>query len=470
MTYDYDLVVIGASPAGMLAARLASQWRSRVALVTQNTTPCLFIDGLGLINSSTHPLPHIPNNSRSFGDQVQWISSVSDHFHQKDHPDGLLHLGVDVIHGSGCFQPESPLKFTVTGRTLCSRRYLLASSSEPTPLSISGLKDCPYFTPQQLCHLPPQLLNELGSIIMVGNGPMAVVLAQVWRRGGCQVVLVPQCSSIIPTMDEQVVSILHAQLEADGIEILSDLRIETLETRGREIIMHLHDGPPIQANALVVVAPMQPVVEPLNLSTVGVKLNSKGCIQVNHRFQTNHPQIYACGNPIDGQVWDYIACHEATIAVRNALFGTRQQVDYGKIPKVVWTDPPLVTVGLTPEEAKKYWYYGQSLHILVLPYDQLMTAHFTDQTTGLCQMVVRDQILVGCQMIGAAAVEFSGAIALAIQHRLTLPQFAQLALVSPTYGEILHQTAMQWYDIQASYPRHQRWLETFFNWRRTGYW
>ncbi len=470
MTYDYDLVIIGASRAGMAAARLAAQWRSRVALVTHNTTPWPLTGGLGWasLHQSTFPLPLNPDLP-SLAVRSQWAATVSHHFSQADAPERLMALGVDVIDGVGAFHARPQLGLDVAGRTLRSRRYLIAVGTEPTDPPIPGLHDTPHLTPDRLLQLSPEEVSQYRHAIVIGANPTAIALAQAWQRSGCGITLVPQAAQILPTMDTQAAWLLQAQLEADGVQVLSPGDVTQVRQLDGQMWVQAGDRA-IAADTLLLVPPARLATAGLNLAAVGVRLNTTGGIWVSDRLQTTNPQIYACGNPIDGEVWEHIAGHEATTAVDNALFWPRRRVNPRTLPRVVWTEPPFVSVGLTVAQARRYWYYGQSLHVLQQPYKHLAAAHLRDQTTGFCQLIVRDRLVVGAQVVGAEAVELVGAIALAIQQRVPIDQLHRLATPSPTCAEILQQTAAQWQVAQAQQPWRRDWLETFFNWRRTGVW
>ncbi|QYO65014.1 hypothetical protein [Leptolyngbya sp. 7M] len=202
----------------------------------------------------------------------------------------------------------------------------------------------------------------------------------------------------------------------------------------------------------------------LNLEAAGVKWQPEG-IRVNRKLQTTNPRIYACGESLGGYVSAALDQHEVDVALHNALFLPTQSVDYSRIPWTLFTDPVLVRIGLTEPQARKL--YGEGVLVAQQSVRSLTTAQLSNNSSGFLKLIAshRGEIL-GAHAIAPQAQEWIGTLALAMQQRLPLKALAQLPQPSPTFAELIQQTA-----AQLQQQRRREWqrelLETWFNFRRS---
>jgi pyruvate/2-oxoglutarate dehydrogenase complex dihydrolipoamide dehydrogenase (E3) component len=499
MTVEYDLIVIGGSPVGAYAAAAATRLNARVALVEPQPPQLSWLyyaaiygqalARVGRVIQQVHSAPqlgiHYSTDSQQrqvpsvqLTEAMEWAQTFVHTCLEQNSPAILGSLGVDVITGTGEFCRRPHLGFVVNNRRLRSRAYLLATGSRPEIPNIDGLQTVSYFTPADIYqqglqeglqverlenNLQPSNLLQ-GGWLIIGDTPIAIELAQTLVRLQCQVTLVVSTAQILPKEDPEASRLVQAQLEAEGIRVLT----ESLVTQVRRIedkIWVQAGNRAIEADKILLATGQQPNVEALNLEGVGVKYARQG-LELNEKLQTTHPRIYACGDVTEGYQINHIAQYEASIALKNALFAPLFKVNYRGIPRAVLCDPQLARVGLTEVQARRR--YGKDVLVARQYFKTLDKAQLLEETTGFCKIVGRlNGEILGASIIGPEASELTGAIALAMRQKIKLNALAGCLHVSPTLSEIIHKTALEWQQQrQRQNKTLNNFLENFFNFRR----
>ena len=471
MAVDYDLVIVGSTPTAIAAARAALRSQGRVALVSQRSpeeglgleTPLLpSLSALGAI-AQQQPLAHWLGLAESARAELQWPAALAWHHALGDtlapDPAVLAAQGLEVILGQGAFRREPTLGFNLADRCLRSRAYLIATGSHTGRPAIEGLDAVPYWTPETLATQPPEVLPE--RLLILGGQGLAVAWAEAFARFGVAVTLITRQPRLLPQAEPEAVALIQAQLEADGVRILTGSPITQARMLDQEVWVQAGNDA-LAGDRLLVVAAPQPNLTGLNLEAVRVRATPRG-LSVKPWLQTAHPRIYACGAVLGGDPAPYIGHHEAAIAVENALWGRRRVPHYQAIPQWVPTQNPLISLGLTEAQASQQ--YHEDAWVLRCPYKALPQAHLHHQVNGFAKLIVRPsgQIL-GAHILGPAAPELMSAIALLQESSQGMPALERLIPIAPSYSEVWTQLSQQWRD-----RRHQRWgpwLEALAAWRR----
>jgi len=473
MAVDYDVVIIGGSPAGRDAAIAATQLGAIVALVEppgkQGATTALMPHALAQIGrfalqpSNANQFGHFPAASESvqWALAMQWVLDVGSNLEEQHSPSVLASLGVDIIVGNGQFHSLPHLVFNVNERSLRARSYLIATGSRPAIPDIEGLQTTGYLTIadwQQLnSSKPPK------NWVILGGDPVGIQMAQTLTRLGFNVTMIVKRSHILPQEDSEAARLVQATLEAEGVRVLTETSVTQVVQIQDKKWLQAGDRA-IETDQILLASGQVPNLESLNLEAVGVRLNRRG-IQLNEKLQTTNPRIYACGDPIGGYQFANIANYEARIALKNALFFPVFKVDYRSIPWVIFSDPALAQVGLTEAQAKR----RSTSEVLVLrQYFKTLAAAQLKSETGFCKLIVRrNGEILGATLVGPQAEELIHPIALAIRQRLKVDAIAATSPVYPTMSEILRSCAAAWNQQRlTSNTRLQDFLESFFNLRR----
>ncbi len=474
-SYDYDLVIVGGSAVGRYAAARAVQTTTqamRVALVEPETFNDLsdlhhatFLHAAHLshqIRRSSHW--GLPKEQRQLSPRFQWqetlawaqgaLESLED---QATSLELLAASGVDVIVGQGEFLRRPRWGFSVNGRMLRSRSFLLAPAAVCHIPASAGLESVPFLTLETLWQqswqtLPDRLMPD--HLVIMGSDPRGIELAQAFNRLGTQVTLISS-RPLLPSEDREAVNLIQAQLEAEGVDIFTQAIVQKIQSSDCaskiQVCLEWSDRPQshtIQADALLLATPPQVDLTHLNLESVGVEWHPYG-IAVNRKLQTSNPDIYACGTALGGHADLALARHEAAVALKNVRSPQSflssffpQTVRYERVPFVLKTAPELARVGLTEIQAQRH--YGAEVMTLKQFTKTLPKAQIQDETTGFCKLIVRrNGEILGAHWVGTNASEGIGTIALAIEQNIKIQAIAQLSLPGFTDTEVLQAIAQQ---------------------------
>ncbi|MBV6621829.1 MAG: NAD(P)/FAD-dependent oxidoreductase [Rivularia sp. (in: Bacteria)] len=454
MSVDYDIVIIGGTFAGRSAALKAVQQRAKVALVEPLfRNELIQLQGIGEVGKVFGKLNNLnrlgflsqPQKKEEFQISLEktvlWGCAVAANINEQLSPAFLTGQGVDVIVGNGNFEAVPDLSFIVNNRKLTARNFLLATGSIPAIPDIAGLRKTSFLTLLDIWQVlesstPPR------NWVILGGTPQSVEIAQSLARLGYQVTFIINHPYIISSVDREVAQLMQAQLEVDGVRVLTQTVVTQIRFIEGKKWLQAGDTA-IETDEILVAVAEKPFIESLNLAAVGVKYNSRGLL-VDKKLQTTNRRIYACGDVIGGYNLPNIADYEAKIAVKNALLFPRYKINYRAIPWGILTQPGLAQVGLTQRQAKNR--YGKNDVLILRQYFKaIATAQFTDETTGICKIIVRrNGEILGASLLGAEAKELINVIALAIAEKIKINKLANLSPVYSSFSEIIEQTAWEW--------------------------
>lgn len=365
MTHDTDLIVIGAGMAGMNAAARAVAAGRRVTLIERGriggtcpTRGC--IPTKALIRSAE--IAHEARRAGEFGIRVGEVEV--DFAAVMDRVRGIIDRGskgaqgylesldgLELVLGEASFEDAHTVR--VDGRTIAAPAVIVATGAEPATVPIPGLGTTPHMTSDDilaLSELPPRLL-------VIGAGPIALELGQALGRLGASVTLVEVAPHLMPDVDEELTDGLGALLAEEGIEILTGARIEGVEPAGDGVRMRIlaPDGPRVlEGDALLVATGRSAAVDALGLPAAGVAGDGHG-VRVDARLTTTAPTVWAAGDvlgPASGQ-FTHVARRQGASVAQNALGIDPHDVPRDLGPRAVFTDPELVTIGITEAGARE---------------------------------------------------------------------------------------------------------------------
>ena len=347
-------------------------------------------------------------------------------------------MGVDIILESGEFCRFPQQAFVLSRRKLRSRTYLIATGSIPLIPPIIGLLEVGFLTPETL-----SLDNLPHEIIILSKTPIGIELAQNLGRLGKKITLVVEQSNILPEKDFSVIQLLQGQLEAEGVQILTQSPVtEVKRIHRRKWVKAVKKE--IEADEIILAMGNQPNIKDLNLEGVKVKSTSQK-IKVNQKLQTTNAKIYTCGSAIGGYKPANIAKYEASIALNNILFFPFFKVSYRHLSCVTFTNTTLSTIGLTETEARQ----KNKNNIIVIEeyFKTLYKSQIMGEITGVCKLITRwNGEILGCHCLGSQAEELTGIIALAINQKIPSQNLAHLFPPSLSISVILSRIVHQWKD------------------------
>jgi pyruvate/2-oxoglutarate dehydrogenase complex dihydrolipoamide dehydrogenase (E3) component len=342
-------------------------------------------------------------------------------------------LGIDVFLGQAQF--GGPDAVEVGGRTLRFKRAVLATGARAHRPNIPGLAEAGFHTNEtvfSLTELPPRLA-------VIGAGPIGCELAQAFARFGAQVHLLGNHPQILPKEDREAARRIEAAFKQDGIQLVLDCKIERVEKRDGDKVIHLEcggAGRELAVDEILVGAGRVPNVEGLNLEAVGVRYDPREGVQVNDRLRTTNPRIYAAGDICSRFKFTHAADAMARIVIQNALFFGRAKASALVIPWCTYTDPEIAHVGLYEHEAREK---GIAFDSFVQEFADVDRAVLDGEAEGFAKVTVKkdsDQIL-GATVVAAHAGDLIAELTLAMVGKLGLKTIAATIHPYPTQAEAI---------------------------------
>lgn len=340
--------------------------------------------------------------------------------------------GIEVIRGRGRLVGRGAVE--VDGRRLESDRIVVATGSQAAVPEIEGLRDVEFWTNREgtTFHEVPD------STVVLGGGPVGIELGQLLSRYGSRVTIVEAADILLGREHPRVGGLLSELLQQEGIEVRTGVEA-TRVTADSGATVSLSDGTTVQGERLLVATGRLPRVQGIGLELAGVEFDGHG-IKVDERCRAA-PGVWAVGDVTGVAPFTHVAAYQARVAVAD-IRGEDVRADYRAVPRVVFSDPEVAAVGLTPEEADEA---GIDVAEVAVGLDELdRTETYGRELRGEMGVIAdrRRQVLVGAWAVGPLAGEWIHTAVLAIRAEVPLAVLRDTIMQFPTFSEAL-QTAME---------------------------
>ncbi|BAS29179.1 mercury(II) reductase [Limnochorda pilosa] len=453
----YDLVILGSGSTAFGAALRAAALGKR-AVMTENRTlggtcvnrGCLpsknLIAATRILWESSHPrFPGLSPAAMNvdFPALIAQKDEVVEHYRERKYGSVVgAEDRVEVVESHA--RLISPHEVQADGRVLQGDQILVATGSHPVVPPIEGLDRVPYLTSDLLTSGEVEELKEQpASLAIIGGGYIALELGQLFQRLGTQVTLLEQSPEILPAAEPEAARELHRLLEEEGLRIACGVRVERVEGDERRVRVYGRTGKEqrtFEAERLLVAAGRAPNTQEIGLDRAGVETDGQGFIRVDPFLRTNVPHIWAAGDVIGrhtgSQMATPVGAHDGGIVAENALNGAQVEVDHAVIPRAIFTDPELASVGLTDREAAEK---GYACSCRVVPMELVPRAGAVRDTRGLIKMVIdrESRRVLGVTMLGRHASEVIHEAAMGMRFGARAEDFREMLHVYPTMSEAL---------------------------------
>jgi pyruvate/2-oxoglutarate dehydrogenase complex dihydrolipoamide dehydrogenase (E3) component len=341
--------------------------------------------------------------------------------------------GVTLLRGTGHITGPGTAVVTTAGgaRTELSWRDLvLATGSVPAIPPIDGLSTVPTWTSDQA--LSAQ--DYPASLVVLGGGAIGCELAQAYAAFGVTVTLVESAAALVGQEEPEIAAGMARILTDDGVQVKTGTQVVRAEpARGGARVL-LKDGTALAADRIVLAAGRKPFTADLGLATLGIGTDDAGAIAVDNRCRVRGQQhVWAAGDVTNLAPYTHGANYQARVVTGN-LLGNPSTADYSAIPRVIYTEPPMASVGLTAARAR-----AAGLNVLTAARDladEARTAIDRAAAGSLVLVADRDRrVLVGAAALGPGADSWIGEATVAIRARVPLDVLVDVVHAFPTYGE-----------------------------------
>ncbi len=444
----YDIAIIGGGPAGYNAAEKAAANGLKTVLFEKNVLGGVCLNE-GCIPTKTllysaKILDNIKGASKygilvdgNFNFDLEKIINRKDKTVKKLTSGVKMKLsanGVTVIQGEAILSGEKDgsIRIACGDDVYFSTYILLCTGSETVIPPIKGLSEIDFWTSKEA--LESKKLPT--SLTIIGGGVIGMEFASFFNSLGVKVSVVEMMPEILGNMDKETSRMLRAEYTKKGIAFYLDMKV--IEVAPNQVIVEKNnETTTIETEKILVSVGRKPRIDQIGLESLNIELQKNG-VKVNEFMQTNHPQIYACGDITGYSMLAHTAIREGEVAV-NHLSGIDDRMSYRAIPAVVYTNPEIAGVGKTEEEL-----LAGRIHYRVLKLPMTYSGRFMAENelgNGLCKLITdEEEHLIGCHILGNPASELIVIAGIAIEKKITVEEFKKLVFPHPTVGEIIHES------------------------------
>jgi dihydrolipoamide dehydrogenase len=464
MAKSYDLVVIGAGPAGYVGAIRAGQLGMKVLCVDaglgKDGKPALggtclnvgCIPAKALLESTEHfhlARAELARHGISTGEVRMDVAAM---LARKDKIVRGLVSGIGVL-----FSQNKVESVAGTARLLPGGRVEVAplAGGAPETVTASHILIATGSLPRDIDALPvdgksvvdstgaldfPEVPERLG---VIGAGVIGLELGSVWNRLGSRVVLLEAMSSFLPGTDEQIADAAFKEMGKQGLDIRLGARVLSAQTSGGGVrVTYEKDGGQhtIDVSRLVVAVGRKPNTAALNVTEVGLLLDERGFVHVDDLCQTNLPNVYAVGDVVRGPMLAHKASDEAVMVVE-CIAGQPTRVNYDTIPWVIYTSPEIAWVGKNERQLRAA---ARDYKIGIFPVSANGRARAMGQTTGLTKILAdrRSDRILGVHVFAPMASELIAEAVLAMELGASTEDLQRTIHAHPSLAETIHEAAL----------------------------
>jgi dihydrolipoamide dehydrogenase len=449
-----DVIVLGAGPAGVLAALRAANLGARTTLISRSE--------FGGMAGNDGPVPvrvlahtaRLMRQAKQFGQYGVTVSEPT-----LDYPRLLAHvrevvadvrshsflrnqldaLNVTIHEQAGTARLVDPRTIeTESGLKLQAAKLIICTGGVSRRLPIPGFElTCTHHDAWRLTSVPP-------SMLVVGAGNTGVQVASIFNSFGSHVQLFEAGPRILSTEEPEVAAVAATAFREAGMVVRENFgNIESFEKTPAGVRMNfVKDGQrdSVEATLVVVAVGWMADTASLNLAAVGVEFNQRQYVKVDQYFRTSVPHIFAAGDITGRLMLVPEAMQDGFIAATNAVQGPSLPLEERVSPVGSFTDPEFAQVGLSEAKARQ----AHDVVIANVRFDHTTRTIIDGHKTGFCKLIVdrKTYSILGCHIIGERAVDIAEVAAIAVAAKMRVDELAHVPLAFPTYAGVLVNAAV----------------------------
>ena len=448
---EVDVAVLGGGPGGYTAAIRAAQLGAKVACVEREPElggTCLRV---GCIPTkawvqTAFALKEAEETFGKLGVKLggfqlefatanEWKSGVV-----KQMTEGVATLfkanGVEWVKGVGTFKDANTIAVE-GGEDVSFKSAIIATGSFPLRPPIDGL-DSPRCVDSTGLLAQTEVPKRL---LVLGGGIIGCEFASIFARFGSDVTIIEMLPTLIPQEDSDASKELAKQFGRRGITLQLEKQCTKVEDDGSKLTIHFGDGETVEADLMLVSVGRGPTVEGLGLESIGVEFDKRKGIAADEHRRTTAQHIYAVGDCAGYWQLAHTAFREGEVAAENAC-GHEAIVDNRAVPRPIYTEPEVASVGLTEAEAREQ--YGDDVSTGMFPWVANARAVMQNETIGWVKSIheTRYGELLGVVMVGPHVTDLIEAGVVALDAEATVETVADGMAAHPTLSEAVKEAGL----------------------------
>ncbi len=454
MKNEYDLIVIGAGPAGTPAAMAAAKFGLKVLLVDKREAPggeCLFegcIPSKVLENAANH-YASVAHSDRfhielSGQEQIHWEGVLQDK-NEIVKKRSMAAMGqiekmptLEYKQGSAKFVDAHSIQ--VEEEVFGFKKALIASGAKTAMPNIQGSGIDKVWTNRDV-FFEETLPKE---ILFIGAGAISCELTQMFNKLGVKCHILERGERILKHLSQDCAMAVQKRMLEDGIEIDLNLNLESIDFEdGMFHVNFTQEGKSrtLKYTNVLMATGRIANVDGLGLENAGVEYDKNGVV-VNEQLQSSQPHIFACGDAIKGPKFAHTASYEAGIVVHNMFAPSPHAVDFSKNSWVLFSDPQVGVVGIDEQNAKKD---AMDVDIEMYDFAQDARAQIDKQAVGFVKFIIdkKTKVIIGVEIVSEDASSLIGEASLIVANKMTAMDVMSAIHPHPTLTESFGKIAQQ---------------------------
>jgi pyruvate/2-oxoglutarate dehydrogenase complex dihydrolipoamide dehydrogenase (E3) component len=456
----YDLVIVGAGPAGVSAAELARRQGRSVALLERRWL------GGNSLNAGSIP-------SKAIIRAAQELSSLRDEedygavasrppktdftavmarmrrirmrlaeYHSAER---LTAQGIDLYFCDARF--AGPKLLLAGDAPLSFDKAILATGARPKPSDIPGLDRIGYLTSDSVFDLT-ELPARLG---IIGGGPLGCELAQAFCRLGSHVTIMQSDPKFLPEVERDAAELLSRSMSRDGVETRLNTSVVGARMEGAAKCLDTVNDDircSITVDEVMLTIGRLRNVDELGLDAAGIRYSPERGIDVDDFLRTSNPDVYAAGDACDWQHFTNVAETSARIAVQNAFGAAVRRPDQSQIPWCTYCDPEIAHIGINVREASRQSIPITSFTVMMQDVDRAIT---DGQDDGFVKLYVRDGTdeILGATVVATRASELINEISVIMSAGIGMRRLAGILHSYPAQSDAIRLAALAYLRDQS---------------------
>ncbi|MEZ0395831.1 MAG: dihydrolipoyl dehydrogenase [Anaerolineales bacterium] len=452
----YDVIVIGAGPAGYVAAIRAAQLKQKVAIVDKQWLGGVCLN-VGCIPSKAllknAEVAHIlRERGKEFGFSFENLTlDYAAAVKRSRQVSGRLVKGVEFLmkkNGIAVHMGTAKLSakdtVAVTGQDgsvteLKARNIIIATGASvavPGAWKVDGEKVVTYLEAILQEKLPK-------SAVIIGAGAIGMEFATVWNAYGVEVTVVEMLPHVLPLEDEEAAAEVAKAFTKRGVKILAGHKVEAVEASEsgvRVTVSAAGETKTLEAEQALVAVGFRPNSKGLGLEEVGVKISERGFIEIDERMATNVPGIWAIGDVTGKLMLAHVGSAMGIVCAEHIAGHETVKLDYEMMPRATYCSPQVASFGLSEAQARER---GFAVRVGRFPFQANGKALGLGDYAGWVKLVVDEKYgeILGATLVGPEVTELLPELTLARMMELTPAEIARNVHAHPTLSEVLMEAA-----------------------------